>query len=165
MKLSNNFYLSEFTKSEIAMKNGFKEQFTPPKEIIENIKLLVENIAEPIREKFGSFSPTSGYRCKKLNTFVGGSKKSEHLIGAAMDETFFKDNKNISKEVFDWILNGGLKKWSTLILEYPDKNCIPRWLHIGYDINNLNNTVLVIDDKNPKGINYYVSKYYKNKLL
>ena len=82
--------------------------------------------------------------------------------GKAFDETFIDaSGANISRQVFNWILAGGLKKWSKLILEYPDKNGIPRWLHIGYDKENLNNQVLVVDKENPNGINYFTSKYSK----
>jgi hypothetical protein len=161
-KISPNFELSEFLKSETAMRKGIKEQYIPPKEVVDNLMLLAQNIAEPIRAKFGSFSPTQGYRCPRLNKLISKSTKSEHLFGKAFDETFIDaSGANISRQVFNWILAGGLKKWSKLILEYPDKNGVPRWLHIGYDKDNLNNQVLVVDKENPNGINYFTSKYSK----
>lgn len=164
MKISDNFSLKEFTNSETATKRGFSEQWNPSPEIIQNLKDVALNTAELIRTKFGSFSPTVGYRCKRTNTAVGGASNSEHLYGNAFDETFIKDGVNISREVFDWIIKGGLPKWSKIILEYPDKNGIPRWLHIGYDKKNLDNIVLVAE-KNMFGktvyTNFYQSKYFK----
>jgi len=161
MKISDNFTLAEFTKSETAMKKGYREQFAPSPEIVENLKALAVNIAEPIRAKFGSFSPTVAYRCERTNKAVGGAIKSEHLTGCAFDETFLNGDKNISREVFEWIIKGGLTKWSKLILEFPDKNGVPRWLHIGYDRKNLTKQVLVIDRTTPNGIDYFKSKHYK----
>ena len=160
MKLSTNFSLSEFTSSETAMKNGFAEQYNPPLEVVNNLKKLAENLAEPIRAKFGSFSPTVAYRCKRTNDKVGGAAKSEHLRGQAFDETFIKDKVNISGQVFLWLINSGLK-WSKLIWEFGDENN-PRWLHIGYDITNLNNEVLIAK-KNTFGKTIYIN--YKGSNL
>ena len=162
MRLSQNFTLEEFTRSETAMKYGFKEQYAPPREVIDNLVLLATNIAEPIRRQFGSFAPTCAYRCERVNTAVKGERKSEHLLGKAMDETFIKGGQNISREVFDWLVYKSGLKWSKLILEFPDKNGVPRWLHIGYDTLNLNNQVMVAE-KNAFGqkkyIDFFTSKY------
>jgi hypothetical protein len=160
MKLSTNFSLSEFTASETAMKYEFAEQYNPPLEVISNLKKLAENLAEPIRAKFGSFSPTVAYRCERLNNAVKGAKKSEHLQGKAFDETFIKDGVNISGEVFKWLLKSGLQ-WSKLIWEFGDENN-PRWLHIGYDETNLNNEVLIAK-KNTFGKTIYIN--YKGSDL
>ena len=86
-KISPNFELSEFLKSETAMRKGIKEQYNPPKEVVDNLMLLAQNIAEPIRAKFGSFSPTQGYRCPRLNKLISKSTKSEHLFGKAFDQS------------------------------------------------------------------------------
>lgn len=164
MNLTFNFTLKEFINSETATKNGYSEQWNPSTEIINNLTDLAANVAEPIRKRFGSFSPTVAYRCARTNKAVGGASNSEHLYGKAFDETFIKDGKNISGEVFDWIVSGGLPKWSKLILEFPDKNGVPRWLHIGYDKNNLSKQVLVAE-KNILGktvyTDFFKSKYYK----
>jgi hypothetical protein len=160
MKLTTNFSLSEFTASETAMKNGFAEQYQPTKEIVDNLRKLAQHLAEPIRAKFGSFSPTVAYRCERLNNAVKGAKKSEHLQGKAFDETFIKDGVNISGEVFKWLLKSGLQ-WSKLIWEFGDENN-PRWLHIGYDETNLNNEVLIAK-KNTFGKTIYIN--YKGSDL
>ena len=164
MNLTFNFTLKEFINSETATKNGYSEQWNPSTDIISNLTALAENTAEPIRKKFGSFSPTVAYRCARTNKAVGGASNSEHLYGKAFDETFVKDGKNISREVFDWIVAGGLPKWSKLILEYPDKSGVPRWLHIGYDKKNLSKQILVAE-KNMFGktvyTDFFKSKWYK----
>lgn len=141
MRLTQNFTLKEFTNSETAAKNGFLEQYNPTENIVNNLRKLATHIAEPIRAEFGSFSPTVAYRCERVNTAVKGAKNSEHLRGQAFDETFIKDGKNISGEVFFWLLKSKLQ-WSKLIWEFGDVNN-PRWLHIGYDESNLKNEVLV----------------------
>jgi len=52
----------------------------------ENIEALVANVLDPLREVYGKpIHVTSGYRCLKHNTAVGGVKNSQHMIGQAAD--------------------------------------------------------------------------------
>lgn len=84
MDLSKHFSLNEFTYSPTAVYK--KIDNTPSEEIIENLKLLCENVLEPIRVKLGK--PTkvsSGYRCYLLNKAIGGSTTSQHMEGKAAD--------------------------------------------------------------------------------
>lgn len=155
MNLSEHFTLQELTASQTAMVNGYTEQYTPSHEVIANLKLLAVNILEPLRSKFGSFSPTVAYRCERVNKKVDGASNSEHLRGCAIDETFIKDGKNICNVVADWLIKESGLKWSKLILEMPfdDNGKINyMWLHIGYDTDNLRNSILVAKKrKNAKG--------------
>lgn len=133
MKISDNFTLSELTNSETAKRNNILEQFSPPVEIIENLKYGAVNILEAIRKQFGGFSPTCGYRCSKLNNSLpNASKTSMHLTGEAIDETFIVDGKNISNKVFWWLVaNKKTIPFTELIWEKgTDDN--PQWLHIGW---------------------------------
>jgi len=147
MKISKYFTLEEFINSETAMKQGIKEQYSTSLDVKTNLISLATNLADPIREKFGSFSPTCGYRCERLNKIVGGVKNSEHTRGQAFDETFIRHGENISNEVAKWLIDASGLKWSKLILEFPfnepGKPVNYRWLHIGYDQNNLTNQILI----------------------
>ncbi len=130
LTLSPNFSLKEFTRSETAMKKGFTENYTPSKEVIENLRKLALNVAEPIRKEWGSFSPTVAYRCKRLNDALGGAKQSQHLLGQAFDETFIHDGINVCDKVFFWLIKSNVP-FTKLIWEKGNENC-PNWLHIGY---------------------------------
>ena len=84
------FKLKEFTDSITAKARGIEN--TPTPEAIANIELLVSNILDPAREKFGSpIKINSGYRTKELNKAVKGSDTSQHMRGQAADITS-KDN-------------------------------------------------------------------------
>lgn len=132
MKISKYFSLEEFLKSETAARRGFLEQYKPTISVVNNLKKLAENVADPIREKFGAWSPTCAYRCERLNKTVGGVQNSRHLTGNAFDETFFKEGENISSEVFFWLLaNKKNVKWTKIIWEKGDVEN-PNWLHIEY---------------------------------
>jgi zinc D-Ala-D-Ala carboxypeptidase len=147
MNLSKNFTLNELTTSQTAMAKGYSEQWNPSARVVENLKMLANNILEPIRAKYGPFAVTCAYRCERLNKAVGGASNSEHLSGSAMDETFIRDGKNICNEVAEWLINESGLIWSKLILEMPFKDTDGkvnyRWLHIGYDTKNLTNQILI----------------------
>ena len=83
--ISKNFSLQEFEKSDTATRlginNAIKDGF-----IKENIKALVDNILQPLRDKWGEPLPiNSGYRCPQLNKAVGGVPTSQHCFGQASD--------------------------------------------------------------------------------
>lgn len=83
-----NFKLSEFFVSSTADKNGIKnEPSLDEKATIErNINLLVDNVLDPIRDKFcAPVIITSGYRCPQVNKLVGGVNNSQHMSGCAAD--------------------------------------------------------------------------------
>ena len=70
-----NFKLSEFFASSTADKNGIKnEPSLDERATIErNINLLVDNVLDPIRDKFcAPVIITSGYRCPQVNKLVTG---------------------------------------------------------------------------------------------
>lgn len=83
-----NFKLSEFFVSSTADKNGIKnEPHIDERATIErNINLLVDNVLDPIRDKFcAPVIITSGYRCPQVNKLVGGANNSQHMSGCAAD--------------------------------------------------------------------------------
>ena len=83
-----NFKLSEFFVSSTADKNGIKnEPHIDERATIErNINLLVDNVLDPIRDKFcAPVIITSGYRCPQVNKLVGGVNNSQHMSGCAAD--------------------------------------------------------------------------------
>ena len=83
-----NFKLSEFFASSTADKNGIKnEPHIDERATIErNINLLVDNVLDPIRDRFcAPVIITSGYRCPQVNKLVGGVDNSQHMSGYAAD--------------------------------------------------------------------------------
>lgn len=125
MKISDNFDLEEFINSATAKK--YKIDNSPNDEIVKNIKTLVINVLQPIRNQWGKpIKVTSGYRCKTLNDKVKGSKTSQHLTGDAADITVGSPSEN--KKLFHLIVDMYYKKdvdFGQLIDEYDFK-----WLHI-----------------------------------
>ena len=84
VRLTPNFWLSEFTASQTAERKGIDN--TPSDEIVVNLRRLAIRL-ERVRSLFGNrvVSISSGYRCPALNAAIGGSPSSDHMKGLAAD--------------------------------------------------------------------------------
>lgn len=89
-RLTDNFYLEEFLVSETAARHGI--DMTPTPEVRDALYRLTRYVLQPIRDRLcaelGRDVPivvTSGYRPPELNRLVGGSPKSQHMLGEAAD--------------------------------------------------------------------------------
>jgi hypothetical protein len=123
MKISKHLELSELIRSESAKRLGISNM--PPKDHIENLKLLAENIFEPIREHFKvPIRISSGYRSQALNAAIPNSSlKSQHSLGQAididMDGTTIKNS-----DIFEFIKT---LPFDQLINEFNFA-----WVHVSY---------------------------------
>ena len=83
MKLSAHFTLAELTASNKAAQ--LRIDNTPPPELMPRLVLTAEML-ERIRSTLGvPVIVTSAYRCRQLNTAVGGVTSSDHTQGHAAD--------------------------------------------------------------------------------
>lgn len=84
-RISKNFTWSEFTKSDTAKRLHINNDITSW-EVRDNIKALVEDVLQPLRDAWGGpLFINSGYRCLELNKAVGGVPTSQHTQGQAAD--------------------------------------------------------------------------------
>ena len=84
-RISKNFTWSEFTKSDTAKRLHINNAITSW-EVRDNIKALVEDVLQPLRDAWGGpLFINSGYRCLELNKAVGGVPTSQHVLGQAAD--------------------------------------------------------------------------------
>lgn len=125
--LSDHFSLAEFTKSQTAIRKGIKNE--PNEEAIENMRLLCENILEPIRENYGlPFTLNSGFRSLGLNTEIGSSPTSQHVTGQAAD---FEIPTISNKDIAHWIRDN--LDYDQLLLEfYKEGDPSSGWVHCSY---------------------------------
>lgn len=83
-RLSDNFTLEEFTRSETAERLGINN--TPGEKELAALRVLVTRTLQPLREALGvTIHVNSGYRCPELNKAVGGVPTSQHQKGEAAD--------------------------------------------------------------------------------
>ena len=125
MKLSKNFSLEELTRSATATKLGIDN--TPDEEHLNNLQVVVDEIAQPLRDHFGKpVRINSGYRSPALNDAIGGSKKSQHSKGEAID---LEIDGVSNMEVADWITENC--DYDQVILEFynPAEGPNSGWVH------------------------------------
>lgn len=128
MNLSKYITLAEATKSQTAIRKGLDNQ--PDAEQLENMKHVAVNVFDKVREKVGAaLDPSSFFRSKALNAAIGGSSAtSQHMKGEAIDIDCDTFGNGTNIEVFEFILNS--LEFDQLILEYPDKDGKPSWVHV-----------------------------------
>jgi hypothetical protein len=137
MNLTENFTLSEMTKSETALRYDMDN--SPPQEITSNLQALAVHVLQPVRDHYGKgVKVNSGYRSPDVNAKVGGSKTSDHCKGMAAD---IEIPGVPNAELAEWIRSNLL--FTQVILEFytqgvPDSG----WVHVSYDHENLKKQAL-----------------------
>ena len=146
VRLSKNFTLQEFTKSQTAERRGIDN--TPVEGHLENAKELFENVVQKVRDNFGVTVINSGYRSGDLNYAIGGSNTSQHCKGQAVDiECPGTSNYDVAK----WIEEN--LDFDQLILEFytpgiPDSG----WVHVSYKSEDNRKGVLTAMKENGKTV-------------
>lgn len=130
MKLSDNLTYWEVIKSDTALRRGIDN--SPTEYHLDSLRIVAENIFQPIREYFGKpIYVSSGYRSEALNNAIGGSPTSQHSKGQALD--IDQDNRNSSvsnTDIFRYILHN--LDFDQLIWEFGDE-INPAWVHVSYN--------------------------------
>ena len=94
-----------------------------------NMELTANKIFEPLREHVGApIKINSFYRSVELNKAIGGSAKSQHCEGRAIDidDTF---GHATNAEMNNWIRAN--LNFDQMIWEFGDDNN-PAWVHVSY---------------------------------
>ena len=125
--ISEHVSKKEGTRSITAIRLGIDN--TPGEKEMENMKLIATKIFEPLRKYVaGPIKINSFYRCPDLNKAIGGSKKSQHCQGRAMDidDTF---GVMSNSTMFNWIQDN--LSYDQIIWEFGDEYN-PAWVHVSY---------------------------------
>lgn len=131
------FTMNELTASATAKRLGIPN--VPTLREAENLRLLVENVLDPLREAWGApIIVTSGYRSKLLNETVGGAANSQHTTGMAADIRTLSDLPQDNERLFDLARRMDLP-FDQLIDEYRYN-----WVHISYSRYSMRKQVLHI---------------------
>ena len=127
MSISKHISYKEGVYSRTAMRRGIKNN--PNAEQMKNMVAIAEEVFEPLRAWVGGpIKINSFFRSPELNKTIGGSGKSQHCHGQAidLDDTF---GRATNAEMFEFI-----KKhldFDQMIWEFGnDEN--PDWVHVSY---------------------------------
>ena len=116
------FGLDELLKSDTALKN--KVPNLPSWEVVEHLNELVKFLDE-LRAAYGKpIYVSSGFRCPRLNTLVGGVANSVHMKGWAAD-VYASDMAGFIAFIKSWAPG---KAFDQIIIETSKTS---RWIHIG----------------------------------
>lgn len=125
--ISKHISDKEGTRSVTALRLNIDNQ--PSTYEKQNMELIAEKVFEPLRQHVnGPIKINSFYRSIELNKAIGGSSKSQHCEGRAMDidDTYgYMSNA----DMYNYIKNN--LDYDQLIWEFGnDKN--PDWVHVSY---------------------------------
>lgn len=129
MKISDHISLKEGIRSNTAKRLNIDN--TPDEETLITMKITAQHIFEPLRNNFNEpIYISSFYRSPKLNKAIGGSKKSQHCLGEAIDiDDIYSKSSNSD---FFYYIKDKLE-FDQLIWEFgDDKN--PAWIHVSYSL-------------------------------
>jgi len=125
--ISKHISMKEAVYSNTAIRRGIDN--TPGKYELQNMELLARKVFEPLREHVGKpIKINSFYRSIELNQAIGGSSKSQHCEGRAIDiddtyghmsnadmYTFIKENLDFDQMIWEF---------------GTEEN--PNWVHVSY---------------------------------
>ena len=125
--ISKHISFTESVKSNTALRLNLNN--TPNDYQTSNMVGVAVNIFEPLREYVeGPIKINSMFRSEDLNRAIGGSSRSQHCEGRAidLDDTF---GHKTNAEMFYYIKDN--LSFDQLIWEFgDDKN--PNWIHVSY---------------------------------
>jgi hypothetical protein len=145
--ISEHVTYKEGVYSNTATRLGLKNE--PTEAHLSNMELLSEKVFEPLRVHVnGPIKINSFYRGPELNKAIGGSGKSQHCNGQAMDidDTYgYMSNA----DMYEYIKKN--LSFDQMIWEFgTDSN--PDWVHVSYvnEEANRNRCLLAYKDENNK---------------
>ena len=125
--ISKHISYKEGVYSNTAIRRGIEN--IPNDKQLSNMELVAEKVFEPVRKWVsGPIKINSFFRCPELNKAIGGSSKSQHCKGQAIDidDTF---GKATNAEMYHWIKDN--LDFDQMIWEFGDDDN-PAWVHVSY---------------------------------
>ena len=126
-KISNHISYKEGVYSNTATRKGIDN--IPDEDQLANMQLIADEIFEPLRIYVnGPIKINSFFRSIELNKAIGGSSKSQHCKGQAIDidDTF---GRMTNTEMYNFIKEN--LDFDQLIWEFGDEDN-PAWVHVSY---------------------------------
>ena len=125
-----HFTIRELIKSATATRKGINNN--PNTAITNSLTALIENVLDPLREKWGApIIVSSGYRCPALNRAVGGAQNSQHTKGEAADIKTVSDSREDNMKLLRCLLKSGII-FDQVISENVDSEGRPDWIHVSF---------------------------------
>ncbi|MDQ6479773.1 D-Ala-D-Ala carboxypeptidase family metallohydrolase [Dyadobacter sp. LHD-138] len=122
-QITPHFTMEEMLTSQTAIRFRYSEQFTPPNNVKQSLTALCQHVLEPIRVALAKpIRVSSGYRCLRVNTKIGGARNSQHIDGEAADIQVLSMTV---EELYQFIKAGNFP-YDQLIQEFDS------WVHVSF---------------------------------
>tara|TARA_R110001583_G_scaffold158538_1_gene310467 strand:- start:1 stop:456 length:456 start_codon:yes stop_codon:yes gene_type:complete len=125
--ISKHISYKEGVYSTTAMRRGIDNN--PNDDQLSNMELIAEEVFEPLRSWVGGpIKINSFFRSPELNKAIGGSSKSQHCQGQAidLDDTF---GRATNAEMYHFIKEH--LNFDQMIWEFGDDDN-PNWVHVSF---------------------------------
>ena len=127
MRISKHISYKEAVHSNTAKRRGIENK--PNDDQLYNMAKVAHNIFEPLRLYVGgAIKINSFFRSEELNKAIGGSSKSQHCQGCAIDIDDIYGHKS-NYQMFEYIRED--LDFDQLIYEFGDADN-PDWVHVSY---------------------------------
>lgn len=130
-RISPNFSIHELLRSDIAARNGIRNEFSTDQQL-RNAVFLCRRVLQPVRDRFGAFTPNSVFRSQEVerrlkNKPASWHSTSQHARGQAAD---IEVPPVTNLALAEWIENN--LDYDQLILECYDPAIGPNsgWVHV-----------------------------------
>lgn len=186
MMVSKYFSYREVTRSNQARRLGIENN--PNARQLENIKDLLINVADPVREFIGGpLKAESIFRSRAVSlamkkvyppgrVSVGGQHEANKGAAIDLDDDYMfsptmhklainPDYKNMrNRDIFYFIINN--LEWDQIIWELGDGDS-PGWVHVSYrkGHNRKKITISYMDGRSMKYVHSYTREDFENKLI
>ena len=143
--VTDHVSLKEATRSNTAERMGIHN--FPDSDTLLTMKITAEHIFEPLRKKINEpIYISSFYRSPELNKVIGGSSRSQHCLGEAIDiDDVYSKASNA--DFFNYIKDH--LEFDQLIWEFGDEYN-PAWVHVSYSLGNNRMRILKAVKENGK---------------
>jgi len=127
VRISKHISYKEATRSATALRLGIEN--IPNEYQLQNMEMVAKKVFEPLREAVDApIKINSFFRCEELNKAIGGSSKSQHCQGRAIDIDDIYGH--VSNAFMYYYIKDNLD-FDQLIWEF-GTNDSPDWVHVSY---------------------------------
>jgi hypothetical protein len=127
VRISKHISYKEATRSATALRLGIEN--VPNEYELQNMEMVAKKVFEPLREAVDApIKINSFFRCEELNKAIGGSSKSQHCQGRAIDIDDIYGH--VSNAFMYYYIKDNLD-FDQLIWEFGTDDS-PDWVHVSY---------------------------------
>lgn len=147
--ISQHISYTEATRSSTARRHGLENN--PPSAVLSAMRVTAEMVFEPVRRYFNvPLFISSFYRSEQINQLIGGSAKSQHCRGQAIDIDADVYGGINNTQLFDYIRDN--IEFDQLIWEFSNPDGSPAWVHVSFNLGHNRRQVLFAQKVNGRTI-------------